>query len=177
VKSSQAADINPFPQPGTVHTPGVIHILDLRDQVKDVTYAKDYLSDHIIGMLLFAKHLNIIDDWEGALFQVPFVYENKNWKLRSNIEHICHPVLDPDNLVLTINGYNLCGSNNNLQQSPLTINTISSHPQYNIWVKNVPYAGGNKDSTTYTRLRAHNTKEACDAYVNELDYTPGPKPN
>jgi hypothetical protein len=51
--------------------PGTIHICDLIEQAKDGIYAKDKLSDHVIGMILWAKEANIIKSWEGTLFQVP----------------------------------------------------------------------------------------------------------
>jgi hypothetical protein len=72
---------------------GLVRILDL------VAMAKDMLSDHVVGMLMLAKSAGVIKTWEGQLFQLPFV---KGMKLPCGYEHISHPFLDADQLVIVV---------------------------------------------------------------------------
>jgi hypothetical protein len=90
---------------------GDIHIRDLINYAKDGIYAKDKLSDHVIGMILWAQYINEIEKWEGTLFQVPFV---KGMKFRSRTAHLGRPFTGPDSLVLTLAGRTLHGSNQDL---------------------------------------------------------------
>jgi hypothetical protein len=45
-----------------------MHIRDIVNYVKDGVYAKDNISDHVIGMLFVAKWHGDILMWEGSLF-------------------------------------------------------------------------------------------------------------
>lgn len=152
--------------------PGTIHIKDLIRMAKDGVYVKDKLSDCVIGMILHARDIGDILAWQGTLFQLPFV---KGMNLRSGYAHYGQPFLGPDDMILTLSGRTLRGSeDNNYQNSPLTKDTITAHPKYQAWLKETLYAGGGKESYLYTQQRAHNTLKECDTYINGRPYTPGP---
>lgn len=152
--------------------PGSIHIKDLIRMAKDGVYAKDKLSDYVIGMILHARDIGDICTWQGTLFQLPFV---KGMRLRTGHAHHGQPFLGPDDLILTLADRTLKGSeNNDIDESPLTKDTITSHPNYQAWLKDALYAGGEKESHAYKQVYSYNTLKDCDAHVNSLPYTPGP---
>jgi hypothetical protein len=152
--------------------PGTVHIHDLIAMAKDGVYAKDKLSDHVIGMLVLAKDTKVVSTWEGTLFQVPFV---KGMKIRASAEHLGHPFTDPDGNVLILGGRTLHGSSDiGIQLSALTAANLKDHPQYSTWLLSTLYAGRAQDATTYVRVRNNHTLKTCDAYVNSIPYTPGP---
>lgn len=150
-----------------------IHVVDLVHHAKDGIYARDKLSDHVIGMLLWGVAIGAIVTWEGTLFQVPFV---KGMKLRSNQLHLGRPFLGPDGGILTLSGVTLCGAEEDpdIELSPLTADTLLEHHEYNDWLSSVLYGGGDKDSTSYNRIRTENSLKACDAHTNSSPYSPGP---
>jgi hypothetical protein len=151
---------------------GAIHVLDLVNHAKDGIYAKDKLSDHIIGMLMWAKIIGDIMAWEGTVFQVPFV---KNMKLRKKVEHAGRPFLGPDGLVLTLNGRTLHGAGGHgIGTSQLDIGGIKGHASYQTWLKNTLYAGRGHSATTYARQYTFNTGKDCDDNVNSRLYVGGP---
>jgi hypothetical protein len=152
--------------------PGSIHIKDLIRMAKDGYYVKDKPSDYVIGMILHARDICNILAWHGTLFQLPFV---KGMSLRTGYAHYGQPFLGPDGLILTLSGRTLKGSeNNDLDDSPLTEDTITKHPNYAAWLANALYAGGEKESYAYNQVHSYNTLKDCDAHVNSLPYTPGP---
>ena len=138
---------------------------------KNGFYVKDKPSDYVIGMILHARDICSILAWHGTLFQLPFV---KGMSLRTGYAHYGQPFLGPDGLILTLSGRTLKGSeNNDLDDSPLTEDTITKHPNYATWLANTLYAGGEKESYAYKQVYAYNTLKDCDAHVNALPYTPG----
>jgi hypothetical protein len=160
--------------------PGVVHIHDLINRFKDEMYAKDKISDHVIGILLFAVFIGIVEPWEAALFQVPFVFKIKTTlQLRVNRKHlglipVGQPFLGPDGKVISRDGRAFCGFDKNRQRSPLSFAQIKPHPVYKSWLRDTLYAGGDESSNIYNRVRDRNSKSKCDNYINERNYTPGP---
>jgi hypothetical protein len=160
--------------------PGVVHIYDLINRVRDGVYAKDKCSDYVIGMLLFAVFIGVIEPWEAALFQVPFVFKIKTTlQLRVSRKHlglvpVGRPFPGPDGKVLTRDGRSFCGFSTNLELSPLTFRQVKAHPGYSRWLRDTLYAGGDEYSNIYNRTSDRNSKSKCDNYVNERNYTPGP---
>jgi hypothetical protein len=160
--------------------PGVAHIYDIINRVKDGIYAKDKISDHVIGMLLFAVFIGVIEPWEAALFQVPFVFKIKTTlQLRVNRKHlglvpVGRPFLGPDGRVISRDGRAFCGFAIDLELSQLSFAQIKTQPDYKRWLKDTLYAGGDAYSNIYNRTSDRNSKSKCDNYVNERNYTPGP---
>ncbi|TAQ85611.1 hypothetical protein B7494_g6065 [Chlorociboria aeruginascens] len=151
---------------------GTIHLIDLVEMVKDGLYAKDIISDHIIGVLLMGKELGVVAPWEGTLFQVPFV---RGMKVRVRSEHIGRPFAGPDGKALKLGGRWLHGATPNAEKSDLaTIEEIQAHPQYEPWLRATLYAGRHRTQTEYIRVRTAKTLSQCDNYVNTRPYTPGP---
>jgi hypothetical protein len=171
--------MTPLPTPDEMaarHTfdpaPGTVHVRDLVAMAKDGIYAKDKLSDHVIGMLLLGKSTGAVSTWEGTLFQLPFV---KTMKIRSGTQHLGHAFTDPDGDVLILGGRTLHGSSDvDIQLSTFTADSLKGHPQYLTWLKDTLYAGRAADATTYVRVRNNDTLKACDNYINSVPYTPGP---
>jgi len=160
--------------------PGVVHIYDMINRVKDGVYAEDKISDYVIGMLLFAVFMGFIEPWEAALFQVPFVFRvKKTLQLRVNRKHlglvpVGRPFIGPDGKVISRDGRTFRGFDSNREQSSLSFAQIKSHPGYRRWLKDTMYAGGDEFSNVYNRTSDRNSKSKCDNYVNERNYTPGP---
>jgi hypothetical protein len=108
--------------------PGAIHIKDLICIAKDSVYVKDKLSNCVIGMILYVRDIGDILAWQGTLFQLPFV---KGINLRSGYAHYSQLFLGLDNMILTLSGRTLQGSeDNNYQNLPLTKDTITVHLKY-----------------------------------------------
>jgi hypothetical protein len=171
--------MTPLPTPSELATrhifdpaPGTVHVRDLIAMAKDGIYAKDRVSDYVVGMLVMAKHTGVISAWEGTLFQLPFV---KGMKIRTGMQHLGCAFTDPDGDVLILDGRTLHGSSDiDIKLSTLTVDSLKDHAQYSTWLKTTLYAGRAADATTYTRVRNNHTLKACDAYVNSVPYTPGP---
>jgi hypothetical protein len=152
--------------------PGTVHVLDFVAQAKDGVYAKDILSDYVIGILLVARAQGDIAAWEGTLFQIPFV---KGMKLRSGLHHYGHAFTDPDGNLLTLSGRSLSGSSRgHASESDLDIEGLRKHPAFQAWIQSNLYAGRTKAGTAYVRVTDHSTLKACDKHTNSLAYTPGP---
>jgi hypothetical protein len=89
---------------------GAIYIKDLICMAKDGVYAKDKLSDCVIGMILYTRDIGDILAWQGTLFQLLFV---KGMNLWSGYAHYSQLFLGPDDMILTLSGRTLRGSEDN----------------------------------------------------------------
>ncbi|PVH75613.1 hypothetical protein DL98DRAFT_377937, partial [Cadophora sp. DSE1049] len=152
--------------------PGTLHLMDLINHGKDGVYAKDRLSDHVIGMLIFGVDSGIIKAWEGTVFQVPF---KKGFSLRKDQPHLGRPFLGPDDKVLSLRSIFCCGEDGVAEKSDLlSMDDIENHPNYDDWVKQILYCGGDEYDGTYNRVTTFNTIARCDENVNSKPYAPGP---
>jgi hypothetical protein len=160
---------------------GKMHLNDLMNQVKDGIYAKDFISDHVIGILLLGLWVGLLSEWEVMLFQLPFTNPDniKNgMTFRKNYNNYGNPFFGPDGRILTLHGRYLCGDDDSgVGASDLDLDGIRNHPEFENWVKSTLFAGGEPTDSTYARVRAlkdTNTKKKCDDYINSRTYTPGP---
>lgn len=153
-------------------TPYSMHIRDIVDHAKDGVYAKDNISDHVIGMLFVAKWHGDILTWEGSLFQVPF---KRDMQWRASIPVVGEALWGPDGNVLKIAGRVLHGEVKDYKVSNLDWEGIKAHLNFGDWIKQTLYAGKGPTDNTYTRLYPHlNSKKACDKHVNSRKYKLGP---
>ena len=161
---------------------GKMHINDLMNQVKDGIYAEDYISGYVMGMLLMALSIGLLSEWEVMLFQLPFTNPEsiKNvMAFRKTYKHYGNPFFGPDGRILTLHGRYLYGDGDSgVAASELDLDGVRDHPEFESWIKNTLYAGGEPTDSTYARVRPlkdTNTKKKCDDYINSLPkYTPGP---
>ncbi|KAK0105508.1 hypothetical protein ONS95_004131 [Cadophora gregata] len=151
--------------------PSTLHLHDLINACQDGIYAKDRLSDQVIGMLIFAVDSGIIKAWEGTIFQVPFV---QGFKLRKGQLHLGRPFLGPDGKVLKLRGVVWCGEHQGEVSALEDLDVIKRHSGYAAWVRGVLYCGGTKNDGTYVRRYIFNSLVSCDANVNNKPYAPGP---
>ncbi|KAH7390386.1 hypothetical protein BKA64DRAFT_725515 [Cadophora sp. MPI-SDFR-AT-0126] len=152
--------------------PGTLHLMDLINQGKDGIYAKDRLSDHVIGMLIYAVDSGMIKAWEGTLFQIPFT---KGFSLRKKQLHLGHPSLGPDDKVLSLRGIFWSGEDGHFEKSDLVaMRDIENHPNYGTWMNWILFRGGAFFDSTYDRVTTFNTIARCDKNVNSKPYAPGP---
>jgi hypothetical protein len=163
--------------------PGHFHICDLINRVKDGLYAKDYISDYVLGMILWALFCDIIREKDDAMvFQLAFVHPGfTHREFRKGYNNYGRPFLGPDGLILTLEGRLLCGDGTSgIGVSPLDRpEDIKTHPNYESWLKASLYAGLEPGDILYKRIHPTlNTKKKCDAHINarfdEHGYEPGP---
>ena len=153
-------------------TPYSMHIREIVDYAKDGVYAKDNISDHVIGMLFVAKWHGDILTWEGSLFQVPF-RRDMEWRAATLV--VGEAFWGPDGNVLKIQDRVLHGEEKEYKVSNLDWEGIKAHHNFGDWIKQTLYAGKGPTDTNYTRLYPHlNSKKACDSHVNGKRYKPGP---
>jgi hypothetical protein len=147
--------------------PRTVNMTDLINMVKDGVYAKDKISDYVVGLLIAARLLGLIKPWEGTLFQLPFM---RPMKMRKGPLHRNgRPAFGPNGTVWKLEGVVLCGGswNNHVETLPLTVENLMNHPE---WVeRHLRF-----DAATYTRVYTCNTLRECDRIANFLPYTPGP---
>ena len=110
---------------------GLIHV---RDLVELTFRTKNLLSDHIIGVLVVGAHVGSITKTQGDRFESDFV---RGLKIRKAHVPAGEPFLGPDGLVMVLQGRALRGGYPHLGVSPLTLDTMAGHPNYNGWLNTI----------------------------------------
>ena len=94
-----------------------------------------------------------IEQWEAALFQVPFVFRvKKTLQLRVNRKHlglvpVGRPFIGPDGKVISRDGRTFCGFDTNREQSALSFAQIKSYRRsFRRLLQDTVYAGGDEFS-------------------------------
>ena len=121
-----------------------IHLGDLSQQVQDGIYAKDKLSDQVVGIILWALEINPIDKEAASLFQTLFYPTEPHvtdltmrWRPEFRPSGPRHgtkfnPFIDPDGKILVLNDRYLCGDyDGKYEISELDPKGLKAHPRYN----------------------------------------------
>ncbi|ATZ46597.1 hypothetical protein BCIN_02g00010 [Botrytis cinerea B05.10] len=153
-------------------TPGTIHIGDAINRLKDGQYAKEIVSDYVLGIFFLAESIGIIKKWEGSLLQWPFT---KNMKLRKVLPHVGEPFNGPDGKPIYHAGRLLCGHSgfrieeailNQWARSEFNLKSMKKSGAHQSWLKHHLYADREKDDLQYRRTNVNNSKKSCDDFVN-----------
>ena len=113
-------------------TPRTLHLHGLVNQAKDGVYAKDRISNYVLGMILWGLAISDIEDWEVMLFQLPFVHPNFQRRgYRQIYERYGRPFLGPDGLILKLEDRSLEGDGTSgIAASDLDNHSIRTHANY-----------------------------------------------
>lgn len=165
--------------------PGTFHIHDFVARLKDGVYARDFLSDFVIGVVFCAVKFKLIKMWEACLVQVPF---RKSLEIRGGkgspkgfAIRFGHPFLDPFGAIITLTDAKgttrrLLGNRpgcDALADSEFPASDLPDADGYDAWVKTNFYANRGTE-LSYVRTGQANSRIDCDTHTNELLYAPGP---
>jgi hypothetical protein len=126
------------PEPGTVH---------VQDMHRDASLHNQQLSDLAIGMLWFGLVESVIPQTDVCDFYIVFL---PHLRFREPRSHYGRPFLGPDDRVVVLRGEPMVGSNDNgLLISPLNHIGILRHPNYQQWISNLIFRGGDRNNSLY----------------------------